>query len=320
MNGSFADLKNEFIEYIRKNKNYSINTEISYLNDLSRFEKYLIKAFFNLEISENECEKPDIDIGQVDSMIVKSYISDLSGWQYNKGRTIFKSKLSAATISRNISTLKSFFKFLLKKKFISKNLTTFIGYPKKKKKLPNFLTETEINNLLDLSSVVDFSLTDKAIIELFYSTGIRSSELINLKLKNVNFKNRTVKVLGKGSKERIVPFGSKAETAVKNYLKIRDLINVNNSEMLFLDNNGKVIYPMKVYRLVNKHISKVSESKKKSPHILRHTFATHLLNKGADIRVIKELLGHTSISTTQIYSHITPEKLKIIYKKAHPKA
>ena len=174
--------------------------------------------------------------------------------------------------------------------------------------------------LLGEKNITEISITDKAVIELFYSTGIRLSELINLKLTNVNFNNRTIKVFGKGSKERIVPFGSKAETAIKNYIKIRDICNLNNLDILFLSNNGKKLYPMQVNRLMKKNLSLVTDMKKKSPHVLRHTFATHLLDKGADIRAVKDMLGHESLSTTQVYTHITPEKLKKVYKQSHPRA
>ena len=168
--------------------------------------------------------------------------------------------------------------------------------------------------------ISEISILDKAVIELFYSTGLRLSELINLKIQNIYFSNRTLKVLGKGSKERIVPFGKKAELALLNYIGIRDICNTEKTDIFFLSNSGKKLYPMQVNRLIKKNLSIVTDIKKKSPHVLRHTFATHLLDNGADIRAVKDLLGHESLSTTQIYTHLTPEKLKKVYKQAHPRA
>jgi integrase/recombinase XerC len=177
-----------------------------------------------------------------------------------------------------------------------------------------------MDRLLDGAKSIDLSILDKAIMGLFYSTGIRLTELINLKIQNVNFYNKTIKVLGKGSKERIIPFGGKAFSALKNYMEIRNICNIKNYDNFFIGNKGNKLYPMQVQRLVNKNLSGITESKKKSPHVLRHTFATHMLDKGADIRAVKDMLGHESLSTTQIYTHLTPEKLKKVYNQAHPKA
>jgi integrase/recombinase XerC len=177
-----------------------------------------------------------------------------------------------------------------------------------------------MSDLLDERKLIELKILDKAVIELFYSTGMRLSELINLKINDVNFDNMTVKVIGKGNKTRIIPFGKKAESTIKDYLQIRDICNIKKSDFLFLNTKGNKLYPMNLYRMITGNMSKVSESKKKSPHILRHSFATHLLDNGADIRAVKDLLGHESLSTTQLYTHITPEKLKKIYKQAHPKA
>jgi integrase/recombinase XerC len=188
------------------------------------------------------------------------------------------------------------------------------------KKLPEFVYQEDINKLLDNDGRGELSVIEKAIIELFYGTGIRLSELINLKHANVDFSRKTIQVVGKGSKTRIIPFGSKAEKALKNYLRIRDIVNLNKLDLMFVNKRGKKYYPMEINRLIKKNLSKVTELKKKSPHVLRHTFATHLLERGADIRAIKDLLGHENLSTTQIYTHVNPEKLKKVYKQSHPKA
>jgi integrase/recombinase XerC len=237
-----------------------------------------------------------------------------------KGKSSRNKKYSTRSVSRKISVLKSFFKYLLKKKYVISNPSSGLIFPKQDKMLPAYLSSNEINKLLEDRKYIEIKILDIAIIELFYSTGIRLSELINLKLSDINFTKRTLKVLGKGSKERIVPFGEKADIAIQNYLKIREICNTENLDYLFISNTGKKLYPMQVQRMIKKNLALVTELKKKSPHVLRHSFATHLLDRGADIRAVKDLLGHESLSTTQVYTHLTPEKLKKVYKQAHPKA
>lgn len=311
MEKTFNEYLTEFSEYLKVTKNYSSHTIISYQNDLRQLCEYIFK-------SENKSvfnyKEEIIDFGKIDLVFLKSFIADLS--DPLAGRRNYTKK----SISRKISVLKSFYKYLLRKKYIAKNYASSLIFPKLTKKLPSFLTEGEINKLLDEKYISDLSILDKAVIELFYSTGIRLSELINLKIDKINFNNRTLTVFGKGSKERIVPFGAEADKAIKNYLVIRDICNINNEKYLFLNNAGKKLYPMKVNRLIKKNLSLVTDLKKKSPHVLRHTFATHLIDKGADIRAVKDLLGHESLSTTQIYTHITPERLKKVYKQSHPRA
>ncbi len=301
-----------FLDYLNFTKNYSQHTIISYENDLLQFGKYIFKSS-GIDNPGNLTDK-NIDFNEIDITFLKSFIADLSDPLAHNRRYTKK------TISRKISVLKSFYKYLLKKKYVTKNSASSLIFPKLPKRLPSFLTEGEVTKLLDDKYISNLSILDKAVIELFYSTGIRLSELINLKIDRVNFTGRTIKVLGKGSKERIVPFGNEAHKSIKNYLSIRDICNIRNSDYLFLDNSGKKLYPMKVGRMVKKNLSLVTDMKKKSPHVLRHTFATHMLDKGADIRAVKELLGHESLSTTQVYTHLTPERLKKVYKQSHPRA
>lgn len=310
----YIDLVNEFTDYLKRVKNYSKNTLISYNTDLKHFGEFLLE-FYN---KEHDLQNLSIDLDDIDLFLIKNYLVYL----YEKQKIEIKKtpKYSKKSISRKVSTLKSFFKYLYKRKYISKNPTSGVLLPKLPKRLPAYLTYQEIDKLLEEKEGISLRILDKAILELFYSTGIRLSELINLKLSDVDLNKKLIKVRGKGSKERIVPFGKKAEIAIRNYLQIRDISNRKNVDVLFLDNKGNKLYPMKVYRMVKKDLSKVTDLKKKSPHIIRHTFATHLLDKGADIRAIKEILGHENLSTTQIYTSVTAERLKKIYKQAHPRA
>lgn len=310
----YINLVNEFIDYIKKVKNYSKHTIISYNTDLKQFGEFLIE-FYN---KEDGLEKLKIDLSDVDLFLIKNYLVYL--YEQQKIEIKKTPKYSKKSVSRKISTLKSFFKYLYKRKYIDRNPTSGILLPKLPKRLPAYLSFQEIEKLLEEKDGINLRILDKAVLELFYSTGIRLSELINLKLSDVDLSKRLIKVRGKGAKERIVPFGKKAETAIRNYLQIREISNVKELDVLFVDNKGNKLYPMKIYRMVKKDLSKVTDLKKKSPHILRHTFATHLLDKGADIRAIKELLGHENLSTTQIYTSVTLERLKKIYKQAHPRA
>lgn len=289
----------EYLSYLKVSLNYSPHTITSYENDLKQFENFLTLTF----------GKDDFDLNDLELTILKSFVAGL-----------FDEDYSNRSISRKISLLKSFFKYLAKKKYIKKNVASTLIFPKLDKKLPSYLTESEAEKLFEPEQTDDRKPLDAAILELFYSTGIRLSELINLKISNINFSIKTIKVFGKGSKERIVPFGKNAELSITEYLKIRPVPAEGNTDILFLSSNGNKLYPMQVNRITKKSLEGVTELKKKSPHILRHTFASHLLDKGADIRAVKDLLGHESLSTTQVYTHISPEKLKKVYKQSHPRA
>jgi len=306
----------EYLNFIRVSGNFSANTVISYHNDLNQFLDFLFRTY-----KDSSCMFPEnfiFDIKSITKRDIKSFISELFLAEKIDIKKV--KKYNTKSISRKISTLKSFFKYLKRRNYIEKNPASVLIFPKKAKNLPYFVSESEMARLLDGSKSFDLSILDKAIMELFYSTGIRLSELINLKIQNINFQNKTIKVLGKGSKERIIPYGEKANIALKNYIEIRNICNIKNYDNFFVSNRGNKLYPMQVQRLVRKDLSGVTEIKKKSPHVLRHTFATHMLDKGADIRAVKDMLGHESLSTTQIYTHLTPEKLKKVYNQAHPKA
>ncbi len=296
----FDFYKQAFLDYLLKEKNYSINTIIAYGEDLDQF-----KDFLNLfKLSIENVQRDD----------VRMFISYLSRKEFEKN-----------TVARKISALKSFFSFLKNRRFIEKNPAALVSSPKRGKVLPSFLTEEEIRKLFDsLPQAIDFKTArDKAIIELFYATGLRVSELSNLKMRDIDMQNQLVRVLGKGGKERIVPFGIPAKEALEKYFRFRRkyLKKKKNlsEEYVFLNvRDGKHITDRGIKFIVSQMLKKISSMKKLSVHSLRHTFATHLLNKGADLRAIQELLGHASLSTTQRYTHLSIDKLIDIYRNSHP--
>jgi len=283
-----------FQEYISVEKRFSKNTVISYLQDLNQFFKFLSSEY---NVSNNT---------EINFHLVRHWITRL-----------LENGLEASSVNRKISTLKTYFRFLEREGYVKENPMFKIISPKAKKRLPIFLEEEKINNLLDdIKFESGFKgQRDKLIIELFYLTGMRLSELINIKIKDLNFNNFEVKVIGKRKKERIIPLSDKIIKSIKMIID-----NKNSEDYLFTNTKGDKLYNKMIYRVVIKYIGKVSSMKKKSPHILRHTFATHMLNNGADINVIKELLGHSNLSATQVYTHNTIEKLKKIYHQSHPRA
>ena len=288
-------IKNKFIKYLSAEKRFSEHTITSYSTDLDQFSIFLSEEY---QISD--------EVTEISYQIVRSWIASL----IEKGVT-------PRSVNRKISTLKTYFKFLIRENVISESPMLKIVTPKSKKRLPIFIEENQIENLLN---EVDFDEgfigeRDKLIIELFYVTGIRLSELINIKIFDINFSNSLIKVLGKRNKERLIPLSINIVNELQNFVK---KYNLNN--YLFTNLDGTKVYTKLVYRVVKKYIGKISSVNKKSPHILRHTFATHMLNNGADINAIKELLGHANLSATQIYTHNTIEKLKTVYKQAHPRA
>lgn len=282
-----------FFKYIKIEKNFSENTIINYKNDLKQFFNFVLKSKIN-------------DFQNVD---IRGFIVHLSSKKYSK-----------ASVERKIATLKSFFNYLKREGTLKVNPAENISFPKKDKKLPRFLEVNEINYFLDnIKGDRLEDIRDKAILETLYSTGIRVSELVNLNVQDVDFQNSLIKVLGKGSKERIVPIGSKALDSIENYIKNRKS-KFNNNEVLFVNKKGKKINVRTVRYRLNKLTIKYGLSKHISPHSIRHSFATHLLDKGADLRSIQELLGHANLTTTQIYTHVTTERLKEVYSKSHPRS
>ena len=284
----------EFLNYIKSEKRYSDLTIISYKTDLVQFNSFLLNSF--------SITNPN----KVDFKIVRSWISSL-----------VESDLQSSSINRKISALKSFYRFLEISDYSTHNPTLKIIAPKISKKLPVFVEKSNINELLDKDFFEnDFcGHRDKLIIEVFYFTGIRLTELLNIRLNDIDYINSSLKVLGKRNKERIIPLAYTLLNKIKLFVK-----NYNLDNYLFANKDKNKLYPKKVYRIVNKYISLVSSVKKKSPHILRHSFATHMLNNGADLNAIKELLGHANLSATQIYTHNTIAKLKAVYKQAHPRS
>ena len=291
---------NQFLQYLQKEKNYSAYTIKAYHKDLEVFERFL--------------QNNHIDLVSATSKDVRLWIARLS-----------EQNLSEKTINRKMATLKSFYKFLLKTDTIPASPMAQLKSMKVRRQVPVPFSQNEMHNLLDKNLFSnDFEgRRDYAIIALLYNTGIRQGELIAIKPPAIDFHKKELKVLGKRNKERLIPLLDHTIEAVQSYIEIRNKYFAGSSnidEYLWLTKKGKKIYEVLVYRVINSYLSKVSVKHKKSPHMLRHTFATHLLNNGADLNSIKELLGHSSLAATQVYTHSSIQELKNIYKKAHPRS
>jgi len=288
-----------FLDYLNLEKNYSKHTLIAYHKDLEGF-----REFASLEFDFSE-------INNVSYAIIRSWIVKLVG-----------DGVSNSTINRKISSLRTYYKFLLKIGDINVSPLAKHKVLKIAKILQVPFSEKEIENVLEILKEENsfVGLRNKLIVELFYSTGMRRAELINLKLNDISDSQKTIKVLGKRNKERIIPLLPSALNTIASYLDYRkSLSSIKDVHYLLLTKKGAKIYETLVYRVINNYFSKASEKVKKSPHILRHSFATHLLNEGADIKSVKELLGHSSLSSTQIYANNSISKLKQVYKNAHPR-
>jgi integrase/recombinase XerC len=291
-----------YLEYLETERNYSAHTILSYETDLMSLVQFL---------RNEKIESFD----QVHKESLRAFI----GFLLDEG-------FGRRSVARKIASLRSFFKYLWRHKIVEGNPALVLITPKVGKRLPVFLDELSMRKLLLSSDQTGPNKNrDLAIMELFYSTGIRLSELIDLTLNDLKQEEGLIKVKGKGRKERFVPVGKKALSVINEYLATRrDLLleahRTHNERSLFVTGKGRKLYPQAVGRIVRKYIGAVSEIEKKSPHVLRHTFATHLLNRGADIRAVKELLGHESLSTTQVYTHVSSARMKKVYEQSHPKA
>tara|TARA_R110001592_G_scaffold63118_5_gene193281 strand:+ start:9542 stop:10438 length:897 start_codon:yes stop_codon:yes gene_type:complete len=290
-------LIDSFLDYVSLEKKYSVHTSIAYKNDLISFRDFLITEY-------NQEELVSVNYGQIRNWIVSLVDSDISN----------------RTINRKVSSLKSFYKFLQKSEQIKVNPLSKHKALKVAKKVQVPFTSKEINSVIDIvSEENDFiSVRNKLIVELFYSTGVRRIELINIKERDISFSENTIKVLGKRNKERFIPLLQSVIPTLKNYLELKREFSLGLEE-LFITVKGNKIYETLVYRIINSYFSRVSSKVKKSPHILRHSFATHLLNEGADLNSVKELLGHSSLASTQVYTHNSLEVIKKVYNQAHPR-
>lgn len=295
-----ATYQQRFFNFLQFQKRYSKNTIVSYKNDLESFFNFL------------EAHYPDTSLSDIKTVYVRSWLADMKD-----------NKLTARSLNRKMSSLRSFFKYLLKNEIVKANPVSGITSPKMPKRLPQFVTESDTDKLFNevIFSEGFSGLTEKLLLQVLYFTGIRKAELIAIKEHDIDKMNAQIKVLGKGNKERIIPVNNLLINDLNFYTaekKKLGLYNENNN--LFVTTKGSMLDPKQVYNIVKKYLSQITTIDKKSPHILRHTFATHLMNNGAELNAVKELLGHASLAATQIYTHNSIEKLKDVYKKAHPKA
>ncbi|MFA4843131.1 MAG: tyrosine recombinase XerC [Candidatus Omnitrophota bacterium] len=283
----------KFIRYLEIEKNYSIHTVLNYKLDLKDFNKFLAGT----------------DLEKVDYLALRKYLAVLK-----------EKNLSSRSVGRRLSALRSFFRFLSREGYIKTNPILMLSSPKLDKHLPSFMTEEEVKRLIESAFAKTpndlLGLRDRAILEVFYSSGLRISELVGLNLDDVDFISGVLKIRGKGKKERIVPVGEAALTAIKKYLDRRN----KQTDAIFLNKNSRRITTRGVMDIVVKYLRLAGIKPGVSAHTFRHSFATHLLNRGADLRTVQELLGHANLSTTQIYTHLTTERLKSVYDKAHPHA
>lgn len=295
------EIVDQFLQYLRVEKRYSLHTIIAYRTDLEQF-----------------CAYEPINQDQQNLIITNS--KTVRNWIVS----LIENGISNRSVHRKIISLRSFYRFLLRKGLIKSNPATKVVIPGAEKRLPEFVSQKNINLYLDNASDKEENFQtyrDVLILELFYDTGIRLSELINISESDIDFHNSNIKVTGKRNKQRIIPIGIDLNKNLKQFLKVKtEFFSGADTRYLFVNDSGKKMYPMFVYRLVKYHLAAITTADKKSPHVLRHSFATHMLNNGADINSIKELLGHANLAATQVYTHTTFEKLKEIYKQAHPRA
>ena len=290
----------DFLNYLTYERNVSTNTVAAYRDDLESFVKFLCNDYFTMQ-------RDQIELRRVDHLTIRAYLAFLG-----------RRKLARSSIARHLSALRSFFKFLMREGVATANPARSVATPKREKTLPSVMQTSEVALLIEQADPsTPLGARDRAFLELLYASGLRISELVGIDLDDIELRARLVKVHGKGKKERIVPFGSKAEEAVRAWLEVRGVLD---EPALFTNYRGQRITQRSVRRLFDGYIRKASLRAGISPHTMRHSFATHLLNAGADLRGIQELLGHSSLSTTQKYTHLNDWELIAVYKKAHPRA
>ena len=292
-------LKEKFIKYLRYEKNCSSHTEISYFKDITQFQEFV----------ENESGK--FDPLTIDTDIIRLWIVHL-----------MERGLKSSTVNRRLSAVKSFFRYLQKKEYIEVNPAVYLEGPKMNQKLPDFVKHTDMLKVLSSESFTDDfeGHRNRFIIQLLYLTGIRTEELLMLKDSDVDGSSKVLRIHGKGNKDRVIPISGKTVLLFQEYIRIRNAEVENITPYLFVRKNGKQLYQRMLYSIVNTHLSEVKTLSKKSPHVLRHSFATAMLNNGAEINSVKSLLGHESLSSTQVYTHVTFKELKKVYNNAHPRA
>lgn len=291
----------QFLDYLKFEKRTSAHTVTAYEGDLEQFEQFMAENFAGVALCA--CEP----------VMVRAWMLSL-----------VESGMTTRTVSRKVSALRAFFRYHTRMGHVAHNPMESVTSPKISKRLPQFVDETDMENLFR-EELFDDSFEgwrDRFIIELFYVTGMRLSELVNIRRNDLDLYNCQVRVLGKRNKERIIPFSTRVKSVAEKYLQLFEEIQPDNSNnfFIFVAQNGNKIYPKAVYRIVRRYLDMVTTIDKRSPHVLRHTFATHMLNRGADINAIKEILGHSSLAATQVYTHNSIEKLKNIYNQAHPRA
>ena len=291
---------NSFLRHLQYEKRLSHNTVLAYENDLQQFSQFTCETFSHT------------DIGSADHTMIRSWIVKL-----------MEGGIGPSSVNRKIACLRTFYKFLLRQAVITKDPMSKINVLKTRKRLPGFVKEADMVNLLDNQTFPETfeGQRDRLILEMFYGTGMRLSELLYLQEKDIDLVNRTMKVTGKRNKERVIPFSTSLVLLINDYVTIRNReVEMKDHGNLFVRSNGEACYPMMIYKTVKKYLDRFPAVEKRSPHVLRHTYATHLLNKGAELNAVKDLLGHTSLAATQVYTHNSMEKLKKVFEQAHPKA
>jgi len=292
----------KFLSYLKQEKRYSENTCLAYIKDIEFFFDFIEQNF------QTRIEK------EINHIMIRAWLASL-----------IENDAKTTTVNRKISALRTYFKYLKRNSFVDTNPMQKIVSPKKPMKIATFVEEEKINEMLNLGEFEEgyINFRNYLMLEIFYQTGMRLNELINIKTDDIDFIENSIKVIGKGNKERKIPINNDLSDRISHFFQLKEkenIVSLEDKNYLFLTKKGKKIYAKFVYRIVNFYLSKISTNAKKSPHVLRHTFATHMLINGADINAIKEILGHANLAATQIYTHNSINRLKQIYKQAHPRA